>query len=409
VMRQLSTDEVEATWESMGQCGHATIITSEKKSCVMVIASSAVGEVSLRGHVKKDVGCIEGECLLDGTSGGTFELRGAESRAVEGASVLEQKQARRVDVIRKYAKQALHPHLLAWSPAPAVEACDAWLGLAPEFVEAHNAGTEEAWRKLLTEHLSGEVFSFPLFTDSFCDMLLEEVLNFYASGLPARRPNSMNNYGIILADMGLEPFVCRLQDMFRPLGRLLFPGPGSGWDAHHCFIVRYREGEDLGLDMHVDDSEVTFNVCLGLEFSGAGLQFCGMRGAPDHRRQRHTYQHVRGRCLVHLGKHRHGADDLTSGERLNLILWNQSSAYRGSAAFRAPDYLPEVGPPDLACLSYTHDRDYSSSKPLPAGKEAQAARAWCPPKHAEYAGFPSKGVCLKATGQVASLVKSFEG
>lgn len=39
------------------------------------------------------------------------------------------------------------------------------------------------------------VYSFPLFTEDFCDRLLEEIFHFYESGLPARRPNSMNNYG----------------------------------------------------------------------------------------------------------------------------------------------------------------------------------------------------------------------
>eukprot|EP00854_Cymbomonas_tetramitiformis_P003011 gene3011-biopygen2950 len=36
-----------------------------------------------------------------------------------------------------------------------------------------------------------------------------------------------------------------------------------------------QPGEDLGLDMHTDDSDVTYNVCLGKEFEGAGLTFCG--------------------------------------------------------------------------------------------------------------------------------------
>ena len=43
----------------------------------------------------------------------------------------------------------------------------------------------------------------------------------------------------------------------------LFPGVGSHFDRHHTFVVRYKVGEDLGLDMHTDDSDVTFNVCLG--------------------------------------------------------------------------------------------------------------------------------------------------
>merc|ERR1712129_384587 len=227
----------------------------------------------------------------------------------------------------------------------------------------------------------------PLFSQAFCGMLLEDIFGFYASGLPARRPNSMNNYGIILSDIGLEPFVSKLQQLLQPVGRFLFGFAGSSWDGNHCFVVRYREGEDLGLDMHTDDSDVTFNVCLGLEFMGAGLQFCGAIGAPGHRKHTHTIQHRKGYCVCHLGRQRHGADDITSGERLNLILWNRSSAYR---AVEAQAYKPEAGPPDRACLSFTHDRDYAFFKAYPPGKEANAIRAWCPPKHAEYAGFRSE-------------------
>jgi len=259
------------------------------------------------------------------------------------------------------------------------------LGL--EFEVARAAGTEDAWRRLLLEHLDGEVFSFPVFSKALCRLLLEELMGFYASGLPAKRPNSMNNYGIILSDIGLEPFADSLQGLLQPLGDLLWPGPGSSWDSHHCFVVRYREGEDLGLDMHVDDSDVTFNICLGFEFSGAGLQFCGMHGAADYRKQRFTYKHCPGRCIVHLGRHRHGADDIASGERLNLILWNRSSAYRQSREFRSPAYEREEGRPDNACLSYTHDRDYGAFKAYPPGKAPFVARAWCPPRHAEYEGF----------------------
>ena len=101
-------------------------------------------------------------------------------------------------------------------------------------------------------------------------------------------------------------------------------------DGNHCFIVRYRAGEDLGLDMHTDDSDITFNLALGLDFEGAKLQFCGMMGSTDHRQASINYSHVRGRAVIHYGKQRHGADDITSGERLNMILWNHSSAFRAS-------------------------------------------------------------------------------
>merc|ERR1711865_491237 len=107
---------------------------------------------------------------------------------------------------------------------------------------------------LVDEIIPGLAYSFPVLSLSFCEYLMEEIRHFYESGLPARRPNSMNNYGIILNEIGLEPLIDEFQRLLQPLGELLFPGAGNDWDGHHCFIVRYREGEDLGLDMHTDDS-----------------------------------------------------------------------------------------------------------------------------------------------------------
>jgi hypothetical protein len=287
----------------------------------------------------------------------------------------------RFEIIKKYSQKVLHPDLFAqpsmWH--------DEWLD--PSFRQAREEGTMEAWRSILKEHLPGEVFSFKMLTTEFCDKFTEEIFNFYSSGLPARRPNSMNAYGIILNEIGLEPLIDELQRILQPIGEMLWPGPGSVWDGHHCFIVRYRAGEDLGLDMHTDDSDVTFNICLGLDFTGAGLQFCGQLGAPNHRKHTFTYQHVRGSCVCHLGRKRHGADDISSGERLNLILWNHSSTYRQSDDYIKPPYSTEVGPPDAVCVSYTHDRDYGNFKEYPPGKENFKGRGWCPRPKKEYEGF----------------------
>merc|ERR1712070_472627 len=78
-----------------------------------------------------------------------------------------------------------------------------------------------------------------------------------------------------------------------------------------------------GLDMHTDDSDVTFNICLGREFTGASLTICGDSRQPRHRQFYLAYRHERGRALVHLGSRRHGADDIETGERNSLIVWNQ--------------------------------------------------------------------------------------
>mmetsp|Transcript_8199 Transcript_8199/g.18962 ORF Transcript_8199/g.18962 Transcript_8199/m.18962 type:complete len:460 (-) Transcript_8199:11-1390(-) len=293
----------------------------------------------------------------------------------------QQMNEARLSTMRKYSEVALHKELFESPPKWREEWFD------PSFWKASQENTPESWRAVLTEHLKDEIFHFKLFTNEFCDMFVEEIFNFYSTGLPAKRPNSMNNYGIILNEIGLEPMIDALQELFQPLGELLFPGPGSVWDGHHCFIVRYRAGEDLGLDMHTDDSDVTFNVCLGLDFTGAGLQFCGLMGSGNHRRHTSTYMHEKGTVVVHLGRKRHGADDISSGERLNLILWNHSSTYRMSEEYRHPPYVKEVGAPDEVCVSYTHDRDFGIYKDYPVGKEKFKGRGWCPPKAYEYDDF----------------------
>uniref|UniRef100_A0A7S4C3W3 Fe2OG dioxygenase domain-containing protein n=2 Tax=Chrysotila carterae TaxID=13221 RepID=A0A7S4C3W3_CHRCT len=137
--------------------------------------------------------------------------------------------------------------------------------------------------------------------------------------------------------------------------------------------------------MHTDDSDVTFNICLGRNFSGAALTICGDSRSPTHRQFFKNYEHVRGRALVHLGARRHGADDISAGERNNLIVWNSNSKYRSSTGYiNTQPYLKEEGPPDPRCLSYTHDRDFAQFLDYPPGKEAYRGRGWCPPPFACY-------------------------
>lgn len=361
-------------WDVAGQGGKAVLSLDAAAQKATVSCVTPLGTVLLEAPL--DIS-LSGSCTISGVAGGSFVLTAVDHSAAIATSM--QANRKRLEVIFKYSKLVRHPELFP----PDVQWQDAWL--APSFQAARAGG---AWREILTEHVPGYVFSFELLTPEFCGRFIEEILNFYASGLPAKRPNSMNNYGVILSDIGMEPLMDALQAVLQPLGKLLFPdGEGVAWDDCHAFIVRYREGEDLGLDMHHDDSDVTFNVCLGRIFEGAGLQFCGLNGSAEHRRHRYTYRHSLGRCLVHLGRHRHGADDLSSGDRMNLILWNRSSAYRRHVSAVEPAFDREAGKPDELCLSYTHDRDYGVFRSYPPNKSHLARTAWCPPKDREYEGF----------------------
>ncbi len=246
---------------------------------------------------------------------------------------------------------------------------------------------------LLWKEMDG-VYSFNVFNDIFLQMFNDEINNFYdvseRENIPVRRPNSMNNYGVIVNEIGMRPMITAFQQTYLwPLSRHLFPVEASQFDNHHSFIVRYLAGEDLGLDMHTDDSDVTFNVCLGEQFTGATLSFCGMFGIKDHRQHKHTYHHKVGRAILHLGSRRHGADDIQSGRRSNLIVWNHNYEYRARGVNswdRDSHYEQEEGNPSLICLSYTHDRDYEVYKELPEAAKKQKRKPWCPPPGYEYEG-----------------------
>uniref|UniRef100_A0A7S3KZQ6 Fe2OG dioxygenase domain-containing protein n=2 Tax=Amphora coffeiformis TaxID=265554 RepID=A0A7S3KZQ6_9STRA len=237
------------------------------------------------------------------------------------------------------------------------------------------------------QEISPMVYIFPLFTKTFCERVTAAFLKEkdYAAkhGIPIHRPNNMNKSGAVMKSLGIENLMDVLQDrVLEPIAQELFPETGSEFTNHHSFLVHYAAGLDQHLDMHTDDSDVTFNCCLGIEFTGAKLQICGIMGEPDHRHSKLEFSHRPGWVICHLGRQRHGADNIDSGVRINLIDWNHNKVWRRSAESMAQEYKQESGPPDLQCLSYTHDRDwelYKGKRPVETGR-----KPWCPPPHAKF-------------------------
>ena len=112
------------------------------------------------------------------------------------------------------------------------------------------------------------------------------------------------------------------------------------------------------------------------------------------------YEHVKGRAVVHLGSKRHGADDISSGTRRNLIIWNHNRNWRASAEYetRMQRYRRESAAPDARCLSYTHDRDWEALTGEPRPEAKFARTAWCPPPRAEAAAQRQYGVAAAKFG-----------
>lgn len=183
------------------------------------------------------------------------------------------------------------------------------------------------------------VYSFPLLTPACCARLREELHRrerfAHVTGQALQRPNSMNRDGLLLEDVGFEGLLDDLLDrVASPLGRALFAHVGGdALDHHHGFTVEYSPDRDRDLSLHVDDAEVTLNVCLGDAFEGGDLAVLGHRclahsATPANDGEAASVPHAVGTALVHAGALRHRAEAVTSGHRVNLILWCRSTRFR---------------------------------------------------------------------------------
>ncbi|XP_050374944.1 2-oxoglutarate and iron-dependent oxygenase domain-containing protein CP2-like isoform X1 [Argentina anserina] len=152
----------------------------------------------------------------------------------------------------------------------------------PSFLNAIKEGTEDSLRSVMTEPSPG-IFTFEMFQPHFCELLVSEVENFerwvHKTKFEIMRPNTMNKFGAVLDDFGFESMLDKLVEEFiRPMSRVLFPEVGGATlDSHHGFVVEYGMDRDVELGFHVDDSEVTLNLCLGKQFIGGELYFRGVR------------------------------------------------------------------------------------------------------------------------------------
>jgi len=186
----------------------------------------------------------------------------------------------------------------------------------------------EGLKQLRYEVIDGVWVLNGLFTKTFCHQMLEELDYLSRSNIPQRRPNGMNRYGAILDDIGFKKMFDMLAEkVIIPLALDIFPKTARKGDLshHHAFVVHYKEGEDLDLDIHADASCITLNLCLGRTFTGGDLAFeeyvPGFSYSNTSVIDRKRIRFKQGMAILHRGQHRHEALMLEHGERVNLVLW----------------------------------------------------------------------------------------
>lgn len=227
-----------------------------------------------------------------------------------GKRIIKMQLSRKALIQAQYIPK--HPHVYRLEDSAFV----------PSFLDALKAGSEESRLAIMTKETETGIYSFALFNSQFCKDFLEEIENFESTGLPLVKPNTMNNYGVVLEELGFNSFFDTLREKYmKPFMSLLYGQLGAHVDSQHPFIVQYKLSEDKHLDFHYDESEVTLNVCLGKQFTGGSLYFCGLLEDKRTHNEMFEYVHSSGKAILHIGKHRHGAKPIQSGERFNLIVW----------------------------------------------------------------------------------------
>ncbi|XP_043096116.1 2-oxoglutarate and iron-dependent oxygenase domain-containing protein 2 isoform X2 [Puntigrus tetrazona] len=243
--------------------------------------------------------------------------------------------------------------------------------LVPEFLQlvkycTSSDATVEGLMKLIKTEAASRVFRFPVLRKEFCKDFIEELEHFEESDAPKGRPNTMNNYGVLLNELGFdEGFLTPLREVYlRPITALLYSDcGGSCLDSHKAFVVKYDMREDLDLSYHYDNAEVTLNVSLGKDFTEGNLFFGDMRQVPLSETECVEVEHRVTEGLLHRGQHMHGALPISSGTRWNLIVWMRASCERNKLCpmcVKKPILVESDGFSD----GFTMDPDDTSSNVL---------------------------------------------
>ena len=215
-----------------------------------------------------------------------FRFLDVEARLLPSAAALSA-------VLRASEAASAPPPLPLGAPLPT----RAWEGVAP----AARVAAEAAGAFFVSE----QAYAVPLFDSAFCEALAHEVDTYVAAYSRASMGFRMEEFGWLGVARQL------ITGHIEPLIRALLPQ--FALVAHfrdvYCKIVKYDKAGDVDFLMHVDESDVTVNVCLGREgFCGSRVQFAtgfdglsGSKARPGESLNLAEYTHALGRLLIHPG------------------------------------------------------------------------------------------------------------
>ena len=164
--------------------------------------------------------------------------------------------------------------------------------------------------ELMVEDIGPNIVEFPLFTDRFCEEMIQlaEADGQWTVGRHEFYPTN----DMLMEQLGMKEIYTRvIREFVAPLATWYWTLEGEGWDTvvDETFIIRYRPDRQGQLSVHHDYSSYTIGVKLNDEFTGGGTFF------PKY--QVNAMPKRNGNAFLHPGMitHRHGGRPVYSGTR----------------------------------------------------------------------------------------------
>lgn len=164
--------------------------------------------------------------------------------------------------------------------------------------------------ELMVEDIGPNIVEFPLFTNRFCEELIQlaETKGEWTVGRHEFYPTN----DMLMEAIGMQEIYTRvIREFVAPLATWYWTLEGEGWDTveDETFIIRYKPDLQGQLSVHHDYSSYTIGVKLNDEFEGGGTFF------PKY--QVNAMPKRNGNAFLHPGMitHRHGGRPVYSGTR----------------------------------------------------------------------------------------------
>ena len=173
-------------------------------------------------------------------------------------------------------------------------------------------GTRDKQWDLVVEKIGPEIYRFPLFTEEFCNLVIEHAEK--EGEWTTARHKFYPTTDILLDDLKLKDMYDYVLNQYcHPIARHIWGLEGTSWTraTSEDFIARYKDTDQSALDIHHDHADYTFTVGLNTDFEGGGTWFP---------RQQTLANPKAGYCTLFPSvTHRHGGRPTTKGTRYIIV------------------------------------------------------------------------------------------